>query len=235
MAIEILKHADAVVNNCKELAALLTQHTDGKGNGVHKTDINQLEFMREYRASTALQSVYEPILAIVVQGKKEALLGEETYRYGAAQYLVVSVDLPINGFVVEASKDKPYLGFKLSLDRCQLCDIITQTQPTTTKKENSVRGLFVSNASPSLIDCAIRLTRLLDTPQDIPFLAPMIIREIYYRLLMGEQGEAVRQIATSGSNMQRIAEAIELLTADFTKPMRIEDLAGHVSMSSTLR
>jgi AraC-like DNA-binding protein len=230
MAIEILKHS-AAVNECKELAALLARHTDGKGNGAHKTDINKLEFTREDKASTALHGVYEPILAIVVQGKKEALLGEETYRYDPAQYLVVSVDLPLSGFVVEATPDKPYLGFKLNLDPRQLCDIIAQVSFSVRNKENSVRGLFVSNASAPLIDCAIRLTRLLDTPQDIPFLAPMIIREIYYRLLMGEQGEAVRQIATSGSNMQRIAEVIKLLIADFTKPMRVEDLAGQASMS----
>lgn len=230
MAIEILKHG-AAVNECKELAALLARHTDGKGNGVYKTDINKLEFTRESSPSTVIHGVYEPILAIVVQGKKEALLGEETYRYGAGQYLVVSVDLPLSGFVVEATPDKPYLGFKLNLDPAQLCDIIAQIKPGTRKKENSVRGLFVSNASAPLLDCAIRLTRLLDTPQDIPILAPMIIREIYYRLLMGEQGEAVRQIATSGSNMQRIAEVIKLIKADFTKPMRVEDLAAQVSMS----
>lgn len=230
MAIEILKHG-AAVNECKELAALLARHTDGNGNGLHKTDINKLEFTRESSPSTVIHGVYEPILAIVVQGKKEALLGEETYRYGAGQYLVVSVDLPLSAFVVEATPDKPYLGFKLNLDPAQLCDIIAQIKPGTRQKENSVRGLFVSNASASLLDCAIRLTRLLDTPQDIPILAPMIIREIYYRLLMGEQGEAVRQIATSGSNMQRIAEVIKLLTADFRKPMRVEDLAAYVSMS----
>jgi AraC-like DNA-binding protein len=230
MAIEILKHG-AAVNERKELAALLARHTDGNGNGVYKTDINKLEFTRESSPSTVIHGVYEPILAIVVQGKKEALLGEETYRYGAGQYLVVSVDLPLSGFVVEATPDKPYLGFKLNLDPAQLCDIIAQIKPGTRKKENSVRGLFVSNASASLLDCAIRLTRLLDTPQDIPILAPMIIREIYYRLLIGEQGEAVRQIATSGSNMQRIAEVIKVIKADFTKPMRVEHLAAQVSMS----
>ena len=230
MAIEILKHG-AVVNDCKELAALLARHTDGKGNGIHKTDINKLEFMRESSASTAICSVYEPVLAIIVQGKKEALLDKETYCYGAGQYLVVSVDLPMSGFIVEATLDKPYLGFKLNLDPGQLCNIITEIKPSAPKKETSVRGLFVSNADTSLLDCAIRLTRLLDTPQDIPMLAPMIIREIYYRLLIGEQSEAVRQIATSGSNMQRIAEVIKLLTADFTKPMLVEDLAGHASMS----
>ncbi len=104
--------------------------------------------------------------------------------------------MPLSAFVVEATPDKPYLGFKLNLDPPQLCDIITQTGAIASKKENSVRGLFVSNADESLLDCALRLTRLLDTPQDISILAPMIIREIYYRLLMGEQGESVRQIAT---------------------------------------
>ena len=93
--------------------------------------------------------------------------------------------------------------------------------------------MFVSNADALLIDCAIRLTRLLDTPQDIPILAPMIIREIYYRLLVGEQGSCVRQIATSGSNMQRIAEAIKLLSANFTKPMRVEDLSQRANMSAS--
>lgn len=75
------------------------------------------------------------------------------------------------------------------------------------------------------------LTQLLDTPQDIPILAPMMIREIYYRLLIGEQSEAVRQIATSGSNMQRIATVIQSIKVDFTKPMRVADLAEKASMS----
>jgi AraC-like DNA-binding protein len=225
--------SNVIINECQKLAVLVSRHTENKGNGFHKTDIEQLEFQQEYKADTALHAVYEPIFAILLQGKKEALLGKEIYRYGVAQYLVVSVDLPLSGFIVEATPDKPYLGFKLSLDPCQLCDIITtQAKPITTiKKENSVRGLFVSNVDAALIDCAIRLTRLLDTPQHIPILAPMIIREIYYRLLIGEQGEAVRQIATSGSNMQRIAFAIKLLTANFTKPMRVEDLAGVANMS----
>nr|WP_241829297.1 AraC family transcriptional regulator [Desertifilum tharense] len=216
---------------CQELATLVSKYTDSRGNGAHQTAIAQLEFMRESSASTAICSVFEPILAIVVQGKKEALLGEETYQYGAAQYLVISVDLPLSGFVTEATPDKPYLGFKLNLDPVQLCDIIAQIQPHAEKKENSVRGLFVSNADVALVDCAIRLTRLLDTPQDIPFLAPMMIREIYYRLLMGEQSEAVRQIATSGSTMQRIAEIVKLLKANFTQSLRVEDLAEQANMS----
>ena len=230
MASEILNH-DAIDNQCQELTALLTRNTNGKGDGFHKTDIDKLEFMRGASVCATPPVLSEPVLGIVVQGKKKALLGEETYLYGAGQYIVLSVALPLCGFVVEATPDKPYLGFKLNLDPRQLCDIIAQTSPSASNKEDSVRGLFVSTADTSLLDCAIRLTRLLDSPQDIPILAPMIIREIYYRLLMGEQGEAVRQIATSGSNMQRIAEVIQLIKADFTQPMRVEDLAEQVRMS----
>jgi AraC-like DNA-binding protein len=232
MTIATLSH-DTAIHACQKLAALVTQHTDGKGDGAHPTAISQLEFLRQSDAATTMQGVCEPILGIVVQGKKEVLLGEETYWYGTAQYLVVSVDLPICGCAVKATPDQPYLGFKLNLDSVQLCDIIAESNPDRGRKENSVRGLFISNADASLIDCAIRLTQLLDMPQDIPFLAPMIIREIYYRLLMGEQGKAVRQIATSGSNMQRIAEVIKLIKADFTKPLRVEDLAEQANMSAS--
>lgn len=231
MAIETRSHETAI-NRCEELAAFVAQHTDGKGNGVHPTAIDSLCFTRACNPSAAIPGVSEPLLALVVQGKKEMLLNEEIYRYGIAQYLVVSVDLPLSACVVEATPVQPFLGLKLNLDPAQLCDIIAQTNPSIDKKE-SVRGWFVSNAQSSLIDCAIRLTQLLETPQDIPFLAPMIIHEIYYRLLMGEQGEAVRQIATSGSNMQRIADAIKRIKADFTEPLRVEDLAEQANMSAS--
>lgn len=231
MTIETLNHETAI-NKCEALAALVDRHTDGKGNGAYATAIDPLVFTRECAPSTAMQSISEPLLAIVVQGQKEVLLSEEIYRYGVAQYLVVSVDLPMSGCAVEATPDQPYLGFKLKLDPVQLCDIIAQTNPGIDKKENSVRGWFISDADPPLIDCALRLTKLLETPQDIPFLAPMIIREIYYRLLIGEQGEAVRQLATSGSNMQRIAEVIKQIKADFAKPLRVEDLAEQANMSA---
>jgi AraC-like DNA-binding protein len=124
------------------------------------------------------------------------------------------------------------LGFKLDLDPRELCEIIAiQTPAVVGKKENSVRGFFTSTADESLLNCALRLTQLLDTPQNISILAPMIIREIYYRLLIGDQSEAVRQIATSGSNMQRIAAVIQDIKQDFNKPMRVADLAEKASMS----
>ncbi|WP_319419591.1 AraC family transcriptional regulator [Pleurocapsa sp. FMAR1] len=231
MTIEALEH-ETTISKCKEIAQLISRRTDSKGNGIHGTAIAPLEFTRQSDTFTSMHNVSEPILAIVVQGQKEALLGEETYRYGVAQYLVISVDLPHSGFVTEATPNCPYLGLKLDLDPVQLCDIISQT-PTCADKKESVKGWFVSDATLPLIDCALKLVKLLDTPQDIPFLAPLIIREIYYRLLVSEQSEAVRQIATSGSNMQNIAKAIKLIKTNFAKPMRIEDLAEQVNLSSS--
>ena len=231
MADESLER-ETTINACQQLAELVSRHTDGKGNGIHSTAIEQLELMRESAAPTELCTVYEPTLCIILQGKKETLLGQETYHYGTAQYIVVTVDLPLSGNIVEATVDKPYLCFKLSLDTTGLWDIIDQIQRRRDQKESSVRGLFVSDANAPLIECATRLTRLLDTPEDIPFLAPMMIREIYYRLLMGDQSEAVWQIATSGSQMQRIAEVINQIKAEFTKSLSIDDLAKQASMSS---
>jgi AraC-like DNA-binding protein len=219
-----------IASQCRELAALINRHTEDRGNGFHQTDIDRLQFLRESVVATSIAGASTPMLAIVVQGQKAVLLGEETYRYGAAQYLAISVDLPLSGYIIEATPAQPYLGFKLDLDTHELCDMLAQTS-VASQKDTSVRGFFVSTAAAPLLDCALRLTRLLDTPQDIPILAPIIIREIYYRLLCGEQSEAVRQIATSGSHMQRIAQSIELIKTELTRSIRVEELAIRASMS----
>jgi AraC-like DNA-binding protein len=200
---------------------------------MHLTAIEQLSFARSNATPTVNYSVDEPRLVLMVQGKKEVLLGQETYPYCTGQYLIHSVALPMSGRVVQATPDKPCLVLKLSLDLVQLCDLVAQMNFGSAKQENPVRGLWVSNANATLIECVLRLVKLLETPPDIPILAPLMLREFYYRLLMGEQSEAVRQIVTSGSNMQRIASAIQLIKAEFTQAMRIEDLARRVKMSTS--
>jgi AraC-like DNA-binding protein len=246
MTIEVLSHnlaTDAspsgempiqqhlAIAKCSELAALIDRHTDGKGGIYYPTAIDPLVFLRCDTRKT-IQTVSEPLFAMVVQGEKKLSLNEEIFQYGVAQYLVMPVDLPLSVCMIEATPDQPYLGLKLKLDPVQLCEIIAQTNPDSDRKENSIRGWCVSDANLSLLDCVIRLVNLLETPQDIPFLAPMMIREIYYRLLTDRQGEAVRQVATAGSNMQRIAGVIRQIKAEFTQPLRVEDLAEQANMST---
>lgn len=225
----------STIHTCEELTALVSKHTDSSGRGIYSTKIPQLKFMRQTETSEIACDTAEPTLAIVVQGKKEIWLGRESYRYGVAQCLLISVDLPIYGFAIKATASQPCLGIKLDLDLVQLCEIMPHARQATGEKgidrEELARGLSISNAAPPLMDCVLRLVKLLDTPQDIPFLAPVIAREIYYRLLLSEQSKAVRQIATSGSSMHYIADAIGLIKANFAEPLRIEDLAKQASMS----
>lgn len=229
---------ESIANRCMELAAHIARHTEGKGSGAHPTAIAHLELIRD-DASTNICSVYKPTLAVIVQGKKELMLGEEAYRYGVGQYVVVSVDLAVRGSVIEASPEKPYLCFLLELSPFYLydvlhqiqSDILDQIQSEAGSDKNTARGLFASDVDLPLIDCALRLTQLLDTPRDIPFLAPTTIHEIYYRLLTGEHGVSVRQIVTSGSNVQRVAEVIKFIKADFAQSLRIEALAERANMS----
>ena len=186
MGIETVQ--EMIIDKCDRIATLISKHTNGKGDGLHATEIAELEFIRQSNTQTAIRDVSEPTLAIVVRGQKKVLLNESTYHYGTAQYLIVSVDLPLCGFATEATPEQPYLGFKLTLDPVRLGDIITQTRPNSIDKQNSVPGWLISDAPLSLIDCATRLTQLLDTPEDIIFLAPAIIHEIYYRLLTKMSG-----------------------------------------------
>jgi AraC-type transcriptional regulator N-terminus len=160
-----------------------------------------LEFPHTSSTVTALHGVGEPIVSIIIRGRKQMRLGTETYVYDKAQYLVRSVTLSLSGCILGATTTQSYLAWILKLDPTALCELIAATNLMPNARSDSVKGLFVSNADVSLLDCAFRLTRLVDTLGDIAIVAPLIIRKIYYHLLVGEQGEAIRQLATAVSNM----------------------------------
>jgi AraC-like DNA-binding protein len=216
-----------------------TQHNElvrlvdkfSSGNGIHSTAIDGVNCIRLNEINDRLPSVYTPSLCIIVQGKKRVLLEDEIYQYQPSEYLVASVDLPVIGQVIEGSKDKPYLCLQIELDLHQLAELIVQARLPVNNKAPSQRGIFVGDVDEPLGDGVLRLARLLDAPQDIALLAPMIKREIYYRLLKGQYGEAIAQMAQTGSHMQRISAAIQVLKANYNKPIKIEDLASHVGMS----
>jgi AraC-like DNA-binding protein len=216
-----------------------TQHNElvrlvdkfSSGNGIHSTAIDGVNCIRLNEINDRLPSVYTPSLCIIVQGKKRVLLEDEIYQYQPSEYLVASVDLPVIGQVIEGSKDKPYLCLQIELDLHQLAELIVQARLPVNNKAPSQRGIFVGDVDEPLGDGVLRLARLLDAPQDIALLAPMIKREIYYRLLKGQYGEAIAQMAQTGSHMQRISAAIQVLKANYNKPIKIEDLAAQVGMS----
>jgi len=184
--------------------------------------------------SARMPVVYSAPLCLVVQGEKEVMLEDESYRYAASEFLVVSVDLPATGHVTVATPEQPHLCLQVDLDPRQLSDLITETVRTEVDGAPTERALFIGSTDDQLTDALLRLARLLDTPRDIALLAPMVIREIYYRLLNGPYGRRIAQIAIHSTNMRRIAHVIGMLKSRFTEPIRVEDLAemAHMSPSS---
>jgi len=214
-----------------ELAALVARYSDG--DGVHATAVKGLRCFRMSASSTKMPTVYNPSFCIVVQGSKQVFLEGEIYQYAPSQFLVVSVDLPVLGQITQASAEHPYLCVQIDIDPHQLSEIIAQSAGCHSLTNDTVRGLFVGNLGKDMLDAVLRLVRLLDTPKDIAVLAPIVIREIHYRMLEGEHGNAIAQMAVTGSNMHKIAQAIRRMKSDLAVSIRVEDLAAAVHMSAS--
>lgn len=180
-------------------------------------------------ATPPAQHMTEPVFALVAQGAKQTILGERTYDYGAGQYLVASVDLPICGCITEASADAPFLAIGLNLKPAIIASLLLEMPHSTTTA--SMSGMHVSNATPALLDAVLRLLHLADQPGDIAVLAPMIEREIHWRLLSGEQGVAIRQIGMADSRLSHIGRAIRWIREHYAELLRSEDLARLAAMS----
>ena len=175
--------------------------------------------------------MYEPSICLIAQGAKRVQLADESYVYDAQHYLITSVHLPTVVQVIEASPEKPYLGLSLTFDLHEVARLMADSQLPPPKSQQSDRGMATGETTLPLLNAFERLIDLLDNEPDIPILAPVIQREIIYRLLVGDQGARLRQIASAGSRSQQIARSIEWLKENFSRPLRIDDLAAKASMS----
>ncbi|MFD1773969.1 AraC family transcriptional regulator [Paenibacillus rhizophilus] len=212
-----------------ELVKRIKHHT-GR-DGVHKTAIPSLYFFRNSNLTKPVHRVYNPSLCFIAQGLKEVLLAQERFEYGPTNYLISSMNLPVISQVIKASPLIPYLSFRLEFSQNQILEVINDSDIQIASKEYAKRALFVGKIESSILDAILRLTRLLDHPKDIPFLAPIYTNEILYRLLQGQYGAALAQIAMEGSSTYRIRDAIEQIINNCNKPLRIEELAETANMS----
>lgn len=193
-----------------------------------------LDGIRFYRSSspTELTPVMsDPALAVIAQGSKEVYLGEERYQYDHYHYCLGTVDLPIVSHIIEASRERPYLSFRMELDQTLVGSVMTELGHTAEKKGADVKAFDVSPMDAGLLDAVVRLVRLIDTPTEARVLAPLVKREIICRLLLGEQGDRLRHIAVVGGSTSPIARAIQQLRENFDQQIRIDDVAEEVGMS----
>jgi len=201
-------------------------------DGAHPTPIAGLTLYRGSVCAGNNCGIYKPALGLIAQGAKQVTLGDETFVYDQANYLITSVDLPVLAQVKTASAEQPYLAFMFDLDPRRIGALMSEMK-LSRPPSNSGRAMAVGTLTTELLDPVLRLARLLDSPQDIPVLAPMIERELIYRLLTGEMGARLRNLAIAESQTHQIARAIDWLKNNYTRPLRIEELARIVHMSES--
>ncbi len=212
------------------LVHLLERATHGL-EGTTPTAVDGLFVHRILHPGGPKPAMQQPAFAVIAQGEKRLQIGDEHYAYDPMHYMVSSVHLPVVAQVSGASEQSPYLGMRLNLVADDITSLIGDEHLPPPAPAPCGRGLYVNRLDAALLDAVLRLLRLLDTPRDIPILAPMIKREIVYRLLMNGQGVLLRQMALQDSQMNRIANAVRWLRDHYAQPLRVEALAQEVHMS----
>jgi AraC-like DNA-binding protein len=207
-----------------ELRTLIARHArPDETTAIDGVLLSAADRPGEPRASTT-----GTVMALIAQGAKRLAIGDRVYDYGPGEYLVASVDLPITGHYTRASADEPALGFGLVLRPSTIASLVLDADAAPAPP-----GLGVAAASPELIDAVVRMVRLLDNPADRAVLAPMIEREILWRLLNGPLGESVRQVGLTDSSLTHVSVAVRRITERYDEPFRVEDLARSCGMSTS--
>jgi AraC-like DNA-binding protein len=212
-----------------ELRALLDRHARPDGT----TAIDGVLISKVERPNPPTASMSGTVLALIAQGAKRLALGDRVYEYRDGQYLVASVDLPVTGHFTEASPERPALGFGLSLSPTVIAELLLQSAPGDLARAASRTppGIAVSDASDELLDAVVRLLRLLDRPRDRAVLAPLVTREILWRLVTGDQGATVAQLGLADSGLAHVARAVRWIRDHYAQPFRVEDVARLSGMS----
>jgi AraC-like DNA-binding protein len=219
----------AGMSRLHELVALVRRQLPELGpDGIGPLMLPGLQMIASAGLTVPSPLVYEPMLCLILEGAKTTTLGADIHRYGAGQYLVVSADLPVSGQVVQA----PYLAVGIPLDRVMIADLLIEAEGAVPEAP-PVRALAVSDMDDDLIEVVLRLARLLERPEEARVLGPMVRRELAWRLLRGERGEMLRQIASDGGRPEQVRRAIRWLREHYAEPMRIERLAEVAGMSET--
>lgn len=198
-----------------------------------ETAIPGLAMYQRSEPSQPMSAMYEPTICLLAQGAKRVVLGGDTYIYDTHHFLITSVDMPTTVQVIKASRQKPCLGLVLKLDLREISQLVVDGNLPQPRVEPSGRGMALGEVTLPIVDAFKRLVGLLHEPKDIPILAPVIKREIFYRILIGDQGTRLRRMASAGSPSHQIARAIDWLKDNYAESLRVEDLASHVHMSTS--
>jgi AraC-like DNA-binding protein len=205
--------------------------------GDFETGIKGFRIMRWNKPGELRRCFYSPIIALMVQGKKHSFVGTEEVVYSVKKCVFIGVDLPSEGRIIEAAPEKPCLALILQLDTSIFSELLAEISSSETDdlydKPSTGQGMAVVDVDPYVLDAFLRLTELLKSPVEQSVLAPLIIREIHYRLLQGPLGNRLRMIHTRNSQNYQIGQAILWLKNNYKKPLQVNELARMVNMASS--
>jgi len=219
---------DFAIRSLAESVARLTENGE-----LRTTAIPGLSLFRKNEPSGPVTGVYEPSVCLIAQGAKQVWLGDDIYRYDTNHYIFSGLHLPVIAQAVGVSREKPYLGLRLTFDYREISQLIADSQIPLPRAQKADRGMATGKLTSSLVMAFLRLVDLLEEERDIPILAPLIRREIFYRLLVGEEGVRLCQLATTGTQSQQVARAVSWLKSNFTKPLRVDELADMANMGTS--
>lgn len=205
-----------------------------ESDGPNPSAWPRLQLLRASRPSQRSAVIYEPHLCLVAQGAKRVFADDQRFDYNPLQYLVVSLPLPLEARIVDASPEKPFLGFSLTIDVGLLSKLLIELDDwgPTLERRSPQPGLFVSPVDDKLLHAVHRLLTTIDDPLDRKVLAPAAEREILYRLLTGPQGWRLREVVVQDSASQRVARLVRYLEAHLDEPVLVESLAREAHMST---
>lgn len=213
----------------REMASIVSRFAPH--DSEFETAIDGLYFSRRSGPGKPVYVAQYPTFALVAQGSKSLTLAGEVLEYGVGDYLVISVDVPVVSRVTDASKEHPNLGIGMTIRLEALHTVIDRIGMPRIASPQAARGVAVNKAPPELIDATMRYLRLLDTPDDIRAMAPLLEQEILYRLLTGPDGPRLLQMVLADGASQQIRQAVNWLRENFAEPLRIESVADRVGMS----
>jgi len=197
-----------------------------------ETALPGLTLYRVNHAAHPSHVFYRPRMVVILRGSKTIAAGEAPFLADTSTFLLVTVDLPVCAQVFLDDEGRPHVAFSLDIDRGALAEAMARL-PVTEAKATVPAGVATAPMTPELLEPFSRLLDLLDRPRDIPFVAPLIVQEIYYRLFRSGLGEPLRQLALSGSHVAQIGRATQWIKANYTAPMSVESLADVAGMSVT--
>ena len=227
---QVANGAEPTEPDTAKLARLIAAYAPHDGSfdlripGVHASRFSRVnrECVHALRVSS---------LCIVPQGAKTVIVGDEVYEYDASRMIVFSVALPVAAQVTRASHSEPYLSLRLDLDPHKIAELVLKVFPHGLPPAQERSAVYVTPVDVSIVNAAARLMECLGQPGDTDLLAPLVMDEILIRLLRSPIGVRVAQMGFAESSVHRVAKAISWLRANFSQPMKIEDLAEMVHMS----